>query len=89
MLPIDHWLKKELIESVRKILDKISLVRDVIRDNFAVDNDMIREFKIDSIGMENGIVQIEALFDDSRYYQIISELVGTPIEGICRKERRD
>ena len=81
MLPIDHWLKKELIESVRKILDKISLVRDVIRDNFAVDNDMIREFKIDSIGMENGIVQIEALFDDSRYYQIISELVGTPIEG--------
>lgn len=56
-------------------------MRDVIRDNFAVDNDMIREFKIDSIGMENGIVQIEALFDDSRYYQIISELVGTPIEG--------
>lgn len=81
MLPIDHWLKKELIESVRKILDKIELVRDVVRENFATDNDMIREFKIDSIGMENGIVQIEALFDDSRYYQIISELVGTPIEG--------
>lgn len=81
MLPIDHWLKKELIESVRKILDKIELVRDVVRENFAVDNDMIREFKIDQIGMENGVVQLEALFDDSRYYQIISELVGTPIEG--------
>ena len=31
--------------------------------------------------MEDGVVHIDALFDDSRYYQILSELVGTEIDG--------
>lgn len=81
MLPLDHWLKKELISCVQSILEKITLVKDVVKENFATESEMIREFKIDRVGMENGVVNIEALFDDSKYYQIISELVGTEIEG--------
>ncbi len=81
MLPRDHWLKSELIEKVREILERISVIRDVTQENFATESDMIRQFKIDHIGMENGMVTINTIFDDSKYYQILSELVGTEIEG--------
>ena len=81
MLPKEHWLKVELIEKVRGILDKITQIRDVTRDNFETDSEMIRQFKIEHIGMENGMVTIDTLFDESKYYQILSELVGMEITG--------
>lgn len=81
MLPGDHWLKLELIEKARGILEKISRIRDVVPENFVTESEMIREFKLERIGMENGMVHIDTLFDDSRYYQILSELVGTEIAG--------
>lgn len=81
MLPNTHWLKAELLEKVRKILDKISKISDVTGEHFQTESDMIKEFHIRKIGMENGKVEIDALFDDTRYYQILSELVGTEISG--------
>lgn len=81
MLPREHWLKNELIEKVRELMERISKIRDVTQDNFATESDMIRQFKIEHIGMENGMVSINTIFDDSKYYQILSELVGTEIEG--------
>ena len=81
MLPSGHWLKQELFQKVREILDKVSCIRDVTKEKFHIESDMIKEFRINRIGMENGRIWIDTLFDDSRYYQILSELVGTPIEG--------
>ncbi len=81
MLPNTHWLKAELFEKVREILDKISKISDVTGEHFQTESDMIKEFHIRKIGMENGKVEIDALFDDTRYYQILSELVGTEISG--------
>lgn len=81
MLPSSHWLKQELFEKVREILGKVSRISDVTREKFHVESDMIKEFRINRIGMENGRVLIDTLFDDSKYYQILSELVGTEIPG--------
>lgn len=81
MLPASHWLKQELFEKVREILSKINQIRDITKETFQIESDMIKEFRIDRIGMENGRVRIQTLFDDSKYYQILSELVGAPIEG--------
>lgn len=81
MLPSGHWLKQELFQKVREILDKVSRISDVTREKFQVESDMIREFRISRIGMENGRVLVDTLFDDSKYYQILSELVGTEIPG--------
>ncbi len=81
MLPASHWLKQELFEKVREILSKVSQISDITREKFHIESDMIKEFRIDRIGMEDGRIQVQTLFDDSRYYQILSELVGTDIEG--------
>ena len=70
-----------MIERVREILGKITQIRDVTVENFTTDSEMIRQFKIGHIGMENGMVSIDTVFDDSKYYQILSELVGMEITG--------
>lgn len=81
MLPGTHWLKQELIEKVWEVLNKVSRICDVTSENFLTASEVIRGFQIQKIGMEDGTVEIETRFDDGRYYQILSELVGTQIDG--------
>lgn len=81
MLPGEHWLKQELITTAKGILDKINRICDVTKENLSLDSDVIRGFHIRKLGMEDGLVEIDTEFDDSRYYQILSELVGTEIKG--------
>jgi len=81
MLKPSHWLKKELIDNVRGILAKISVINDITSENFTSESEYIKEFRIEHIGMENGRIKISVVFDDSRYYQVLSELVGVPVEG--------
>lgn len=79
MLPDDHWLKQDLIESVRQLLKKISLIRDARVENMATDSQYVRQFKNDRIEMENGRVTVNVEFDDTYYYTILSDLIGVPI----------
>lgn len=81
VLPNNHWLKQELFDKVREIMGKVTRISDVTKERFRIDSDMIKEFRIQKIGMENGRIWIDALFDDTKYYQILSELVGTDIPG--------
>lgn len=81
MLPQSHWLKQELLQKAKDIISRIARISDVNSKNFITDSEYIKEFRIENISMENGRVKIQTMFDDSRYYQILSELVGVPIEG--------
>ena len=79
MLPDDHWLKQDLIESVKQLLKKISLIRDARSDNLTTDSQYVKKFNIDKIEMENGKVKVNVEFDDTYYYTILSDLIGVPI----------
>jgi stage IV sporulation protein A len=79
MLPDDHWLKVDLIESVKALLKKISLIRDARPENLSSDSKYVKKFKIDKIEMENGTVKVNIEFDDAHYYNILSDLIGVPI----------
>lgn len=80
MLPEDHWLKIDLIESVKSLLKNISLIRDARAENLVTDSKYVKKFKIDKISMENGSVRVNIDFDDAYYYNILSELIGVPIQ---------
>lgn len=80
MLAPSHWLKQELIEKARGILDGISQIRDVTAANLLADSESIKEFHLDKIDAKNGEVTIQTVFDDKYYYEIISELTGMRIE---------
>ncbi|MGB8455038.1 MAG: stage IV sporulation protein A [Anaerocolumna sp.] len=79
MLPDDHWLKLDLIESVKQLLKKISLIRDARPDNLTTDSQYVKKFNIDKIEMENGSVKVKVDFDDTYYYTVLSDLIGVPI----------
>lgn len=80
MLPEDHWLKVDLIESIKTLLKKLNLIRDARPDNLVTDSNFVKKFKIDKIEMENGTVKVNVEFDDSYYYRILSDLIGVEIE---------
>lgn len=81
MLSGKHWMKQELLGQVKTILDGLSLIKDVKTELLETASPYIRKFKLDKINMENGAVDISVDFDDKYYYQILSDVVGTQIEG--------
>lgn len=81
MLPYDHWLKKDLITSVRAMFQNINRVKDANPDNFSSGSEYVKRFRIDKVDMQNGAVTVSVEFDDEYYYRILSDLIGVPITG--------
>lgn len=81
MLPADHWLKVDLITSVKELFDSITEVKDARLQNFDTNSKFVKRFKIDNVDMQNGSVAVNVEFDDTYYYQILSDLIGVPISG--------
>lgn len=80
ILPDSHWLKVDLIQSIKEILSSIYLMQDVKNENFIANSEYVDKFKIDRIHMENGKVRVNVVFDDTYYYKVLSELIGVQIE---------
>jgi stage IV sporulation protein A len=81
MLPSDHWLKVDLIASVKELFHNITEVKDAKSQNFDTDSKYVKRFKIDKVDMQDGSVAVNVEFDDMYYYQILSDLIGVPISG--------
>ena len=79
MLPDDHWLKQDLINSIKELMRNVTLIRDVKAENMESNSEYVKKFKIDKIEMENGSVKVTVDFDDVYYYNILSDLIGVPI----------
>ena len=80
MLPLTHEVKKNLIENVKRYINRINILRDLEEIEFACDSTYIETFHISEYSPKDGKVHINVMFDESYYYQIISELVGLDIE---------
>ena len=77
----DNWLKADLIQQCRKILGNLHTMRDVCENNIAIDTSYIKEVYIRDKQLENGVVNLVLDFEETYYYDILSEMVGTTIEG--------
>lgn len=80
-LTMDNWLKQDLVAQCREVLSKIRTMRDVSQESVAWEAPYLKEIYIRDKQMENGIVNLVLDFEDSYYYEILSEMVGTTIEG--------
>ena len=81
MLPDSHELKQNLIENVRNNLDGIDVLRHFDNREYSIDSDYIKAFNTVKYSPENGVAQVNIEFDESYYYQILSDLAGIPIEN--------
>ncbi len=81
MLPSDHWLKVDLLASVKNLFNNLTQIKDAREQNLVTDSEYVKRFKVDKVDMQNGTVQVDVEFDDMYYYKILSDLIGVPISG--------
>ena len=81
MLPKDHWLKVDLLASVKNLFNNLTQIKDAREQNLVTDSEYVKQFKVDKVDMQNGTVQVDVEFDDMYYYKILSDLIGVPISG--------
>ncbi len=79
-LELTSELKQALIGTAREMMDQITVMRDVYELSMP-ENTYIERMKLDSIEMDHGCVHYLIQMDDSYYYQMLSEMLGMPIEN--------
>lgn len=81
MLPKDAPLKKNLLENVKKLMNRISKVQDVTVENLQMESPYVAKVKLEQMNLSNGEVHIMVDIDEKYYYEMLSEMTGTPIAG--------
>ena len=82
MLPKDHPVKSEVLSSVRNLLDWNRMTFEVWAEAVPVsDSEYIEKIRISQIEMDTGIVKIQMDLKEKYYYEVLSELTGTKIQG--------
>ncbi len=82
-LPAEHKVKQELVRIMKEFMDKSASMKDIknLAENLSVDTDLVRKLKVEKIDMAKGLVQFFSDIDESFYYEMLSDLTGTPIDG--------
>ena len=84
MLPCDHRMKQDIIAQIRRLMAGLNHIRDITGGSFMPESEYIKKCKLDGINMSDGTVRVVLDVDDAYYYEMISELVGEPIESEYR-----
>jgi len=79
ILPADHWLKAQLIEAARAVLDKAVRIKDVIGNLEGQNSEQLKEIRAKSTDLSTGRVQLEMVVEPSYYYEVISDYTGLSI----------
>ena len=81
-LHTDHWLKSDIVATVRESLGKATKLRE-IKDCVAQleENEHIKKSYIDRIALGEGSASIEINVDYALFYKVLSETTGMEIEG--------
>lgn len=81
MLTRDHKIKQDLLTHIKEIMGQIGEIRDAAEGIGQPESPYIDEWKVDSIALDTGCVKIRIQVAERFYYEMLSELTGTPIAG--------
>jgi stage IV sporulation protein A len=81
MLPMENKIKADLITKIKDTIKPIRMIKDANNDSLQMDSDYIKRLKVDSISMATGCIKVLIEIFDKYYYEIISEMTGTQIDG--------
>jgi len=81
-LETTHWLKMDLIKTVKDVLSNVTKLREVKGSIVGMEeNDHIKKAYVDKISLGEGSAYIEVSVCDSLFYKVISETTGMDISG--------
>lgn len=81
MLPRDHSIKQDLLSHIRDIMDQFQEIKDAVAGTLQTESPYIEEMKVDHIELDTGCVKVRIQVAEQFYYEMLSELTGTPIAG--------
>ncbi len=81
MLPGSHKMKADLIDHAKDLMKEMSYIKDVIGRDFTFESPYVKRVKADQINMSDGCVKLQMQVDDGYYYEILSDLTGSEIQG--------
>ena len=81
MLSREHRIKKDLLEQVRSVMTDLEDVRSIVAKEMNTDSSYIKDMTVEQIEMDTGKVRIQIRYEQSYYYEVLSELTGTQIKG--------
>ena len=81
MLSQEHRIKKDLLEQVRSVMTDLEDVRSIVAKEMNTDSSYIKDMTVEQIEMDTGKVRIQIRYEQSYYYEVLSELTGTQIKG--------
>lgn len=81
LLPLEHPLKKAVIDKIRELTGKIRYVRDVKQTPMELDCEYVKETTLIKLDLASGVVKIRVDVKEKYYYEMMSEMTGVQIEG--------
>ena len=81
MLSREHRIKADLLQNVKDIMGTMTDIRSASREAPQTESPYIDQIQVDKIEMDTGRVQIRIGFAQKYYYEVLSELTGTQIQG--------
>ena len=79
-LPVDHWLRADLTDSIKKFASDITHIRDVnaLSGSFE-DNQYVDDARVNSIDLGQGSANIEIEVKKPLFYKVLAENTGLAI----------
>ncbi len=81
MLSREHRIKKSLLEHVRALLNSMEDIRSALKEPEDLSGDYIEKTAVEKVEMDTGRICIRIDFRGKYYYEVLSELTGTQIQG--------
>ncbi|MBE6729571.1 MAG: stage IV sporulation protein A [Ruminococcaceae bacterium] len=81
-LPIEHWLRTEILKSINEEINDVNLIRDIEKlEKLSEKNENILSSKISSIDFGKGSAKIELGIKRELFYKILKELTNIEIDN--------
>lgn len=81
MLSRQHRIKKDLLEQVKSYMTGIDDIRSAVSEKQGSESEFIREIILEKVEMDTGRVCVRIQYEESYYYEVLSELTGADIRG--------
>lgn len=81
MLSRDHRIKVDLLQNVKSIMGEMKDIRSTANKSPQIESPYIEKVNVEKIEMDTGRVKIRIDLAGQFYYEVLSELTGTDING--------
>ncbi|MBA4699010.1 MAG: stage IV sporulation protein A [Ruminococcus sp.] len=81
MLSRDHRIKVDLLQNVKAIMGEMKDIRSTANKSPQIESPYIEKVNVEKIEMDTGRVKIRIELAGQFYYEVLSELTGTDING--------